>query len=93
MKRILLSNSSFISYVRTLGEARLNKVEELKKRVNKRPDWNDLMKEISVFRDGHSRLKRVHCNDRSNPMLPSVKAGKSVSSNRMHMLCKGSSIM
>ncbi len=57
----------------------MNKVEELKKRANKRPDWNDLMNEISLFRDGHSRLHKVVCNDRSNPMIPSVKAGKSVS--------------
>jgi hypothetical protein len=57
------------------------KAENLRKRkTTKRPDWNDLMKEIEAYRYSHSALNKVHTNDRSMPILPKNKRGGQVSS-------------
>ncbi len=57
------------------------KIEALKKRPAKRPDWNDLMKEIGQFRYSHSLLKKTVCNDRSGPMISKIKMGQNVRDN------------
>ena len=54
------------------------KADSFRKRPNKRPDWNDLMKEIEAYRYSHSALNKVHTNDRSMPILPSNKRGGQV---------------
>ena len=46
------------------------KIEQLKKKPAKRPDWSDLMKEIGQFRGScHGLLKKIVCDDRSKPVL------------------------
>jgi len=49
------------------------KIEQLKKRPTKRPDWNDLMKEIGQYRCSAGLLKKTITNDRSKPMLSKSK--------------------
>ena len=56
-----------------LKPAKSNRVEALKKRPTKRPDWNDLMQEIEKYRCKSGLLTRVQCNDRSQPMLSKAK--------------------
>jgi hypothetical protein len=46
------------------------KLEALKSRPRRRPDWAEMMKEVE---DG-IKLRHVQCNDRSKPLLPQVKA-------------------
>jgi len=55
------------------SEGRAEKLEMLKKRPTKRPDWNDLMKEIEKFRCSHGLLKKTVCSDRSKPILTKTK--------------------
>ncbi|KAK3919034.1 Dynein heavy chain-like protein [Frankliniella fusca] len=50
--------------------AQQEKLAQLRHRPRKRPDYSCLMKEI----ESGKRLKRVVCNDRSQPLLPSTKA-------------------
>ena len=58
----------------TTAKARkLSRIEALKRRPTKRPDWNELMKEIEGVRSGHIRLKKIISNDRSKPVLSKVK--------------------
>ena len=46
------------------------KLEQLKKKPAKRPDWSDLMKEIGQFKSSfHGLLKKTVCDDRSKPVL------------------------
>eukprot|EP00094_Tigriopus_californicus_P007637 TCALIF_07354-PA protein Name:"Protein of unknown function" AED:0.17 eAED:0.17 QI:0/0.75/0.8/1/0.75/0.8/5/166/792 len=52
------------------------KVEQLKKRAKTTPVWTDLMEEISGFRTGHGKLRKVVCNDRSRPILSTEKVGE-----------------
>jgi len=52
---------------------RADKLDQLKKRPTKRPDWNDLMQEIEKFRCSHGLLNRVQCDDRSRPILTKTK--------------------
>jgi len=54
-------------------KAKSNRVEALKKRATKRPDWNDLMGEIEKYRCKSGLLTRVQTNDRSKPMLSKSK--------------------
>jgi len=49
------------------------KIEQLKKRPTKRPDWNDLMKEIGQYRGSTGLLKKTVTNDRSKPILSKSK--------------------
>ena len=58
-----------------------NRADSFKKQPTKRPDWNELMKEIEVYRYGHSGLKKVQTNDRSMPILPKLKRGGEVRSS------------
>jgi len=50
-----------------------DRIEQLKKKQTKRPDWNDLMGEIGQYRCSKGLLKRTVCNDRSKPMLSKSK--------------------
>mgnify|MGYP007016983692 FL=1 len=54
----------------TLTPEKKQKLEALRSRPKKRPDWGNVMKEIESGR----KLNHVKCNDRSAPLLPRVKA-------------------
>ena len=56
-----------------LKPAKSDRVEALKKRPTKRPDWNDLMQEIEKYRCKSGLLTRVQTNDRSQPILSKAK--------------------
>lgn len=43
-----------------LDPAKLKKIEQLKSRPRRRPDWSDMMKEVEEGK----KLKKVVCNDR-----------------------------
>ncbi|KAL0818288.1 hypothetical protein ABMA28_008776 [Loxostege sticticalis] len=45
--------------------AKLKRLEQLRSRPRRRPDWTDMMKEVEQGR----KLKHVVCNDRSNPII------------------------
>ncbi|XP_049839338.1 serine/arginine repetitive matrix protein 1 [Schistocerca gregaria] len=45
------------------------KLEALRSRPRKRPDWGAMMKDIEQGR----RLRHVQCNDRSSPLIPKIK--------------------
>ena len=55
------------------ASARNERVEKLKKKTDKRPDWNDLMHEIGKYRCPGGLLKKTQCNDRSKPILSGSK--------------------
>ena len=57
-----------------------SRADSFRKKPAKRPDWNDLMKEIEAYRYGHQGLNKVHTNDRSKPILPQNKRGGQVRS-------------
>ena len=64
-----------------MDEARarkLKKIEELRKRSTQKPDWSGLMKEINGLKF-NKNLKKVVCNDRSRPLLATVKIQGKVS--------------
>ncbi|XP_039752174.1 glutamic acid-rich protein isoform X2 [Pararge aegeria] len=44
---------------------KFKKIEQLRSRPRKRPDWSDMMKEVEQGR----KLKHVVCNDRSSPII------------------------
>uniref|UniRef100_A0A1B6CSA5 WH2 domain-containing protein n=1 Tax=Clastoptera arizonana TaxID=38151 RepID=A0A1B6CSA5_9HEMI len=46
------------------------KLDSLRSRPRRRPDWTDMMKEV----ERGQKLKHVQCNDRSAPVLPESKA-------------------
>ncbi|XP_013146482.1 PREDICTED: DNA ligase 1-like [Papilio polytes] len=48
-----------------LDPSKLKKIESLRSRPRKRPDWSDMMKEVEQGR----KLKHVVCNDRSSPII------------------------
>ena len=57
-----------------MSSIKSEKLEQLKKKPAKRPDWNDLMKEIGQFKSGsRGLLKRTQTDDRSKPMLTKTK--------------------
>ena len=57
-----------------MSSLKSEKLEQLKKKPAKRPDWNDLMKEIGQFKAGsRGLLKKTISNDRSKPMLSKHK--------------------
>lgn len=62
-------------------KAKSDRVEALKKRPTKRPDWNDLMQEIEKYRVKAGMLNKVVTNDRSKPMLSKSKVKGVVSRN------------
>lgn len=49
--------------------AKANKLEALRSRPRRRPDWTDMMKEVESGR----KLRHVECNDRSAPIIPQEK--------------------
>lgn len=53
-----------------ISKEKAAKLEALKSRPRRRPDWSDMMKEVESGR----KLKHVQCNDRSAPVLPDMKA-------------------
>ena len=59
-----------------LSESKAEKLEALKNRPRKRPDWGALMKDVEF---GNRKLKHVQCNDRSCPLLPRIKVKDRVS--------------
>lgn len=52
--------------------AQQQKLEQLRNRARKRPDYSCLMKEI----ESGTRLRKVQCNDRSRPLLPKTKVAQ-----------------
>ena len=62
------------AYLTGISSAKSEKLEQLKKKPAKRPDWNDLMKEIGQFKSGtRGILNKTSTNDRSKPMLSKTK--------------------
>lgn len=53
-----------------MTEEKAAKLEALRSRPRRRPDWTDMMKEV----EQGAKLKHVQCNDRSAPVLPKSKA-------------------
>ena len=53
------------------AQARKRKrIEEMRKKPTQKPDFKSLMKDIDSFRYGFkTRLKKTHCNDRSQPFI------------------------
>ncbi|CAG9791476.1 unnamed protein product [Diatraea saccharalis] len=48
-----------------LDPTKLKKLETLRSRPRRRPDWSDMMKEVEQGK----KLKKVVCNDRSSPII------------------------
>ncbi|KAM3963931.1 uncharacterized protein ACR2FA_001965 [Aphomia sociella] len=48
-----------------IDPTRLKKIEQLRSRPRRRPDWSDMMKEVEQGK----KLKHVVCNDRSSPII------------------------
>ena len=72
-----------VQYVHNLRhESRItesNRVELLKQKPTKRPNWEAFMSEIEEFRYGFGgRLRKTTCNDRSGPILSTTKVGDNV---------------
>ena len=55
------------------AQARKRKrIEEMRKKPTQKPDFKSLMKDIDSFRYGFkTKLKKTHCNDRSQPFIGS----------------------
>lgn len=51
-----------------LNENQMQKLEVLKSRPRKRPDWASMMKEV----ESGKKLRHVKCNDRSAPLIERV---------------------
>ena len=69
-------------------KAKSDRVEALKKRPTKRPDWNDLMQEIEKYRCKAGMLKKTVTNDRSKPMLSKSKVKGVVSAKLKPEICQ-----
>ncbi|XP_026678319.1 uncharacterized protein LOC113466820 [Diaphorina citri] len=52
-----------------LSETQKKRIEQLKSRPRRRPDWSDMMKEVEQGK----KLRHVQCNDRSAPIISVVK--------------------
>lgn len=61
-----------IDDTKPLSEAARKRIEQLKSRPRRRPDWSDMMKEVEQGR----KLRHVQCNDRSAPIISVVKDEK-----------------
>ncbi|XP_047537999.1 glutamic acid-rich protein isoform X2 [Vanessa atalanta] len=48
-----------------IDPTKLKKIEQLRSRPRRRPDWSDMMKEVEQGK----KLKHVVCNDRSKPII------------------------
>ncbi|XP_047999389.1 DNA ligase 1 [Leguminivora glycinivorella] len=55
-----------------LDPEKLKKLEGLRSRPRKRPDWSDMMKEVEEGK----KLKHVVCNDRSSPIITKTSVVK-----------------
>jgi len=66
----------YVTERQPISENKAEKLEALKSRPRKRPDWGALMKDVEM---GSRRLKHVQCNDRSGPLLPRIKVKDRVS--------------
>ncbi|KAI5696500.1 hypothetical protein M8J75_013733 [Diaphorina citri] len=51
-----------------LSETQKKRIEQLKSRPRRRPDWSDMMKEVEQGK----KLRHVQCNDRSAPIISFV---------------------
>lgn len=60
-----------------MSESKKLKIEALRSRPRKRPDWTDMMKEV----EKGIKLNHVKCNDRSAPVIPKTKAKGQVNYN------------
>ena len=70
-----------------MNSVKNEKLEQLKKKPAKRPDWNDLMKEIGQFKSGtRGILNKTMTNDRSKPMLSGHKVKGVVSIFGLYLL-------
>lgn len=58
-----------------LTPEKMKKLESLRSRPRRRPDWSDMMKEV----ESGKKLKHVECNDRSAPIITSTKSKGQVS--------------
>lgn len=63
-----------------LTKEKAAKLEALRSRPRRRPDWSDMMKEV----ESGKKLKHVQCNDRSAPVLPQMKAKGQVNKQYVH---------
>lgn len=66
----------YVTDITPMSESKVEKLETLRSRPRKRPDWGAMMKEVE---SGSRRLKHVQSNDRSSPLLPKVKVKDRVS--------------
>ena len=66
----------YVTERKPMSESRAERLEALKSRPRKRPDWGSLMKEVE---SGNRKLKHVQCNDRSSPLIPRIKVKDRVS--------------
>lgn len=65
-----------------LGAVKAAKLESLRCRPRRRPDWTDMMKEVESGR----QLRHVQCNDRSAPILPQSRAKGQVSKTDLALM-------
>jgi hypothetical protein len=76
---MITEQNVFVTEKKPMSESKLEKLDALKSRPRKRPDWGAMMKEVE---SGNRKLKHVQCNDRSSPLLPKVKVKDRVSVKR-----------
>lgn len=74
--------------LKPLTQEKMKKLDSLRSRPRKRPDWSDMMKEV----ESGKKLKHVECNDRSAPIITSTKSQGQVSSLCFFFLKKSSYI-
>lgn len=67
-----------------MSKEKAEKIEALKSRPRRRPDWSDMMKEV----ESGKKLKHVQCNDRSAPVIPQTKAKGQVNKYRCKNLIR-----
>ena len=73
----------FVTERKLMSEGKVEKLDTLRSRPRKRPDWGALMKEVEL---GSRKLKHVQCNDRSGPLLPKVKVKDRVSTKKLTLI-------
>ncbi|XP_077269497.1 uncharacterized protein LOC143901251 [Temnothorax americanus] len=62
------SRTTILKDLPPLNDNQMQKLESLKSRPRKRPDWASMMKEL----ESGKKLKHVKCNDRSAPLIERV---------------------
>jgi hypothetical protein len=73
---MITQHTIFVTEKNKMSESKAEKLETLRSRPRKRPDWGAMMKDVE---SGNRKLKHVQCNDRSSPLLPKVKVKDRVS--------------